>query len=76
MKSPSISCLAAGEEALLDLPGILAPLRILSVPAAARDLAVVENRHERTWTAVARVRFLGTANWRLGVMLTIMRTSR
>jgi hypothetical protein len=51
---------AAGEEAQLDLPGILAPLRILSVPAAARDLAVVENRHERTWTAVAKVRFPGT----------------
>ena len=43
----------------LDLPGILAPLRILSVPAAGHDLAVVENRHDRTWTAVARVRFPG-----------------
>ena len=43
----------------LDLPGILAPLRLLSVPAAGHDLAVVENRYDRTWTAVARVRFPG-----------------
>jgi len=43
----------------LELPGILAPLRLLSVPAAGRDLAVVENRHDRTYTAVARVRFPG-----------------
>jgi hypothetical protein len=50
---------AAGEAPSLDLPGILAPLRILSVPASGRDLAVVENRHDRTWTAVARVRFPG-----------------
>ena len=56
----AFGCLAMGEEAQFDLPGILAPLRVLSVPAAARDLAVVENRHERTWTAVARVRFPGT----------------
>jgi hypothetical protein len=48
-----------GEAPSLDLPGILAPLRILSVPAAGHDLAVVENRHDRTWTAVARVRFPG-----------------
>jgi hypothetical protein len=50
---------AAGEAPSLDLPGILAPLRILSVPAAGHDLAVVESRHDRTWTAVARVRFPG-----------------
>jgi hypothetical protein len=43
----------------LELPGILAPLRVLSVPAAGRDLAVVENRHDRTYTAVARIRFPG-----------------
>jgi hypothetical protein len=43
----------------LELPGILASLRVLSVPAAGRDLAVVENRHDRTYTAVARVRFPG-----------------
>ena len=47
------------EESQLDLPGILAPLRILAVPAGTRDLAIVQNRHERTWTAVARVRFPG-----------------
>src|SRR5580692_2010316 len=50
---------SAGKAPSLDLPGILAPLRILSVPAAGHDLAVVENRHDRTWTAVARVRFHG-----------------
>ena len=49
----------AGGAPGLDLPGILAPLRLLSVPAAGHDLAVVENRHDRTWTAVARVRFPG-----------------
>lgn len=43
----------------LELPGILAPLRLLSVPANGRDLAIVENRHDRTYTAVARVRFPG-----------------
>jgi len=50
---------AAGEEPQLDLPGILAPLRLLSVPAGPRDLVVVESRHDRTWTAVAQVRFPG-----------------
>ena len=50
---------AARDAPRLDLPGILAPLRVLSVPAGGRDLAVVESRHERTWTAVARVRFPG-----------------
>jgi hypothetical protein len=50
---------AAGDAPRLDLPGILAPLRVLSVPAGSRDLAIVESRHERTWTAVARVRFPG-----------------
>ena len=50
---------AKKETPALELPGILAPLRLLSVPAAGRDLAVVENRHDRTYTAVARVRFPG-----------------
>jgi hypothetical protein len=50
---------SAGAPPYLELPGILAPLRLLSVPAAGRDLAVVENRHDRTFTAVARVRFPG-----------------
>jgi hypothetical protein len=56
---------AAGHEAAgegmpgLELPGILAPVRLLSVPAAGRDLAVAEHRHDRTYTAVARVRFAG-----------------
>jgi hypothetical protein len=49
-----------GRQPELDLPGILAPLRLLSVPAAGgRDLAVVEHRLDRTYTAVARVRFPG-----------------
>ena len=43
-----------------DLPGILAPLRILSVPAArGRDLAVVHHDYDRTLTAVARLRCPG-----------------
>jgi Putative type VII ESX secretion system translocon, EccE len=50
---------AADEAAGLELPGILAPLRLLSVPAAGRDLAVVEHRYDRTYTAVARVRVPG-----------------
>ncbi len=48
-----------GDGPLMELPGILAPLRLLSVPAAGRDLAVVHHPHDRTYTAVARVRFPG-----------------
>jgi hypothetical protein len=44
----------------LDLPGILAPLRVWSVPAAhGRDLAVVHHAYDRTLTAVARLRCPG-----------------
>jgi hypothetical protein len=43
----------------MDLPGILAPLRLLSVPVGDRDLAVVHHRYEHTYTAVARLRFPG-----------------
>jgi hypothetical protein len=43
----------------LELPGILAPLRLLPVPAAGRDLAIICHRSDRTYTAVARVRFPG-----------------
>jgi hypothetical protein len=43
----------------VELPGILAPLRFLSVPAAGRDLAIICHRYDRTYTAVARVRFPG-----------------
>lgn len=40
----------------LDLPGILAPLRLLSAPAAhGRDLAIVQHPYDSTWTAVARI---------------------
>lgn len=46
----------------LDLPGVLAPLRILSVPAARdRDLAVVHHQLDSTWTAVAKIRCPGIA---------------
>jgi hypothetical protein len=48
-----------GGGALMELPGILAPLRILAVPAGGRDLAVVHHPHEHAYTAVARVRYPG-----------------
>jgi Putative type VII ESX secretion system translocon, EccE len=47
--------------AMMDLPGILAPLRILAIPAAGRDLAVVSHALDRTYTAVARVSVPGIA---------------
>ena len=46
---------------MMELPGILAPLRILAVPAGGRDLAVVNHVLDRTYTAVARVSFPGIA---------------
>jgi hypothetical protein len=50
----------ANGEPQLDLPGILAPLRLLSVPAAnGRDLAVIHHPYDETWTAVAKVRCPG-----------------
>jgi hypothetical protein len=61
---PPPSLGAAAEEAggpLMELPGILAPLRILSVPARGRDLAVVSHALDKTFTAVARVRYPGIA---------------
>jgi hypothetical protein len=62
--SPPATWAAAGETGdqdgpVMELPGILAPLRLLSVPAGGRDLAVVHHPHDRTYTAVARVRFPG-----------------
>lgn len=57
---PAPGTLDADPELALDLPGILAPVRLLSVPAAAgRDLAVVHHPYDSTWTAVARVRCPG-----------------
>jgi hypothetical protein len=50
---------AADGEEPMDLPGILAPVRLLSVPAGGRDVAVACHRYDRTYTAVARVRFAG-----------------
>src|ERR1700678_679282 len=49
------------EEPPQDLPGILAPVKILAVPSGAggRELAVAHHRHDRTYTAVARVSFPG-----------------
>ncbi len=44
---------------LMELPGILAPLRLLSVPAGPGDVAVVHHAYDRTYTAVARVRYPG-----------------
>ena len=47
---------------LMELPGILAPLRILAVPSGGSgDLAVVHHALDRTYTAVARVRVPGIA---------------
>jgi hypothetical protein len=45
----------------MELPGILAPLRILSVPSGGGDLAVVHHALDRTYTAVARIRVPGIA---------------
>lgn len=43
-----------------DLPGFLAPLRILVADMGnGRELAVAHNRHEHSYTAVARIRFPG-----------------
>lgn len=48
------------DEPPLDLPGILAPVRIRSVPAAhGRDLAVVRHDSDKTLTAVARLKCPG-----------------
>jgi hypothetical protein len=46
-------------EVAAELPGILAPVRILSIPSGHTDLAVAVHRYDRTYTAVARVQFPG-----------------
>jgi hypothetical protein len=44
----------------MDLPGILALVIIHAVPSGrGRELAVAHHRYDRTWTAVAKVRFAG-----------------
>jgi hypothetical protein len=49
-----------GDPPPMDLPGILAPLRILTVPSGPdRELAVAHHRYDRTYTAVARIGFPG-----------------
>jgi hypothetical protein len=51
---------AEGAPVRLDLPGILAPVRMLSVPAAhGRDLAVMMHDLDATMTAIARLRCPG-----------------
>jgi hypothetical protein len=46
--------------ASLELPGILAPVTILSVPSGGgRELAVAHHRYDRTYTVVAKVGFAG-----------------
>lgn len=44
-----------------DLPGVLAPMRILQAPFPGSDtpIAIVHHRLDRTFTAVARIRFPG-----------------
>jgi hypothetical protein len=44
----------------IDLPGVLAPVRILETETGTgTSMAVLHHPHERTWTAVARIRFPG-----------------
>ena len=63
--SPHAGLVTAGpgtdddDSPLMELPGILAPLRLLSVPAGPGDLAVVHHAYDRTYTAVAKVRYPG-----------------
>jgi hypothetical protein len=59
--SPPPGTVAANpKQPRMDLPGILAPLTILSVPSGEnKELAVAHHRCDRTYTAVARVRFPG-----------------
>jgi Putative type VII ESX secretion system translocon, EccE len=46
----------------MDLPGVLAPIRILAAETGTGDtMAVICHPHERTYTAVARIRFSGLA---------------
>jgi len=43
----------------MDLPGILAPLRILEADTGNSTMAVVHHRYDRTYTAVAKIKFPG-----------------
>jgi hypothetical protein len=44
----------------MDLPGVLAPIRIMSAETGTGGtMAVIYHPHERTYTAVARIRFAG-----------------
>jgi len=54
--SSTPSAAAPGQGPPMDLPGILAPLRILAVPTGpGREMAVAHHRYDRTYTAVARI---------------------
>jgi hypothetical protein len=56
----------------IDLPGILAPLRILGVPSRpGRDMALAHHRYDRTYTAIARIRLPG-----IGLADTVRRDQR
>ncbi len=61
--SGAFAPLAAGDPASpapMDLPGVLAPTRILTAETGTGDtMAVLYHPHERTYTAVARIRFAG-----------------
>lgn len=51
---------AATDEPKMDLPGILAPLAILEADSGSGDpIAVIHHQLDRTFTAVAKVRFPG-----------------
>jgi hypothetical protein len=55
-----------------DLPGVLAPVQILQAQMpGGGDLAIAHHRHDRTYTAVARVRFPG-----IGLVDTTRREQR
>jgi hypothetical protein len=50
----------AADSAPMDLPGVLAPVRILEADAGnGAHMAVVHHAYDRTYTAVARIRFPG-----------------
>src|SRR5579872_7404928 len=51
---------APDEPAPMDLPGILAPLRILETDTGSGGtMAVIHHRYDRTYTAVAKIRYPG-----------------
>jgi hypothetical protein len=58
--SPHLARAAQDQRPQLDLPGVLAPIQILEGDASSgRPIAVAHHRIDRTYTAVAKVRFPG-----------------